>query len=656
MPEIAGRVDRDSPMGANLAPDGAGFRTWAPNARAVAVIVGSTALAAAQSPDWQGPSADDALDALGDGSWGGFRSGVKDGDAYLFFVAGAGSSGWKRDPFARELSLDPPYPNSFCIVRDAAAYSWRDSGWRPPAFSDLVIYQLHVGVWWAEDQAGNDVRATRGGTFLDVVSRLDYLTGLGVNAIQLLPIQEFETSNSLGYNGSDLFSPEMSYCAPPDEIDWRLAEVNAAFARFGEPPLTKATLEPGVNQLKAMVDLCHLHGVAVILDVVFNHAGGGGPVWGLDDRSLWFYDRQSNGDKNNSLYFTDQIWTGPVFAYWNAWVSEFLIDNACFYLKECHVDGFRYDEVSAVVNHGGAQFCKDMTQTVRAANPAAIQIAEYWNDDRTNAVAAPPDGLGFDAEFADGLRNSLRALLRQASNGLSASLDLGGVAAGLTASVGDDWRLDQCLENHDLTWAGHPDSARVAALADPAAPGSWYARSRSRAATTLLLTAPGIPSLFMGEEILEDKNWNDNRAAGGLIGWESLAGADPTKRDFLRFCSDLIGLRRSQPALRSAGVRVSRAQNFERVLVMHRWIESVGQDVVVVVSFDELPKRGYGIGLPFAGAWREIFNSDVYDAFPNPAPVGNGGIVEASGPPLDGFAASALMILPPNGALVLARA
>jgi len=126
-------------------------------------------------------------------------------------------------------------------------------------------------------------------------------------------------------------------------------------------------------------------------------------------------------------------------------------------------------------------------------------------------------------------------------------------------------------------------------------------------------------------------------------------------RDFFRFFGDLVRLRRARPALRAPGVRVSRVRSFDRVMVMHRWLEGTGEDVVVVVSFDELPKFGYEVGLPFAGTWHELFNSDVYDTFPNPAPYGNGGTVEASGPPLDGFAASATLTIPANGALVLAR-
>ena len=656
MDVIKGRVGRGSPMGATLDADGTGFRTWAPSASAVAVVIGAGLDAAVQAPGWM-PGAGEAMEPLGDGSWGGFSPGIGDGDRYLFFVQGPGGAGWKRDPCARELTSAPAYPLSHGLVRDPASYPWRDAGWHAPAFSDLVIYQLHVGTWWARDAAGADVRATRGGTFLDVVTKLDHLVALGITAIQLLPIQEFETPHSLGYNGTDLFSPEIPYCATPAEVAWRLPAINAALAALGQPPLTAALLEPGVNQLKCLVDLCHLNGIGVVFDQVYNHAFGHDDRGDFDARSLWFYDRQAGKDPNLSLYFTDHVWIGPVFAYWQDWVSQFLIDNAGVFLAEYHADGFRYDEMSAVFNNGGESFARNLAQTIRFARPAAIQIAEYWNGDRARAVLPPPAGLGFDAALADGLRDGLRDLLTQASGGLSVALDLSRVASGLTAGLGESWRLDQCLENHDKTYAGHPDAKRVPALADPGSTRSWYARSRSRAATSLLLTAPGIPSLFMGQEILEDKNWNDSPQYGGLIFWDGLAApGESSMRDFLRCVGDLVHLRRSQPALRIGGVRVSRMQNFERVLAMHRWVEGEGDDVVVVASFDERPKHGYAVGLPFGGAWREAFNSDVYDIFPNPTPTGNGGWVEASGPPLDGFPASATLTLPANGALVLTRA
>jgi 1,4-alpha-glucan branching enzyme len=548
--------------------------------------------------------------------------------------------------------MSPAFPDNHCVVRDPRAYVWRDTVWQTPRFDDLIIYQLHVGTFWAQDETGYDVRAMRGGTFLDVAEKLEYLRKLGVNAIQLLPIQEFETASSMGYNGVDYFSPENDYCIAADQLGWRLAHINRMFEDLGKPPVTAGELSCGDNQLKCLIDLCHLHGIAVIFDLVYNHAGGG-----FDDRSIWFYDRQTPDNPNNSLFFPDQGWAGgQIFAYWNAGVSQFLIDNACFFLGEFRIDGIRYDEVRVIENNGGRLFCQNLTNTVRAKNPAAIQIAEYWNDDRPNALRLPPQGLGFDAELGDGLRDALRDLLKRASAGASTALDLSPVARALVepAAIPEGWRLVQCLENQDKTYADHPDAARVPALADSSNPRSWYARSRSRVATALLLAAPGIPALFMGEEFLESRNWRDNRRVEELIQWEGLDDANPVMRDFLRFVTAMIGVRRSRDALRSNGARVSRAANFDRIIVMHRWIEGDGQDVVVVANFAEQPKQGYAIGLPFAGDWLELLNSDVYDNFPNPAPVGNGGHVRAWNEPLDGFAARAAVTLPANGVIVLA--
>ena len=646
------RVTTASAMGATVTAQGTGFRTWAPNAKSVAVVAGDALATASNDPSWH-PAPEDGLAPLGDGSWGGFVAGIGNGDAYMFFIEGTGSSGWKRDPYARELTAVPAFPDSYCVVRDPASYPWHDQEWQPPKFSDLIIYQLHVGTWWAQDETGADVRATRGGTFLDVIEKLEHLRSLGVNAVQLLPIQEFETPLSMGYNGVDYFSPESQYLIATEELGWRLVNINRMLASFGKPPLTSPELCEGVDQLKCLVDLCHLHGIAVIFDLVYNHAGGG-----FDDHSIWFYDRQPTGNNNNSLFFTDQGWAGgEIFAYWNARVSQFLIDNARLFLTEFRIDGIRYDEVRVIENNGGRAFCQQLTDAVRATNPVAIQIAEYWNPDRASAVQAPPQGLGFDTELGDGLRDALRDLLTQLSAGASAALDLSAVANNLVvpASIPDGWRHVQYLENQDLTYASHEDAARVAVLADSEDRRSWYARSRCRAATGLLLAAPGIVAFFMGEEFLEDKNWSDNRQVDGLIWWEGLTDANSTMRDFLRFTTDLIQLRRSQPALRGNDARVSRANDFDRVIVLHRWIDGQGEDVVVIANLAEQPKQGYAIGLPFAGDWRELFNSDVYDNFPNPAPVGNDGHVEAWSEPLDGFSARAEVTLPANGVIVLAR-
>src|SRR5271157_2339127 len=641
MPARASDVGLHSPMGATPTPDGTTLRCWAPSAKSVHVLTSAT----------DQPSDGNRLNPLGDGTWAGLVPDLREGASYLFWVNGpqpevAFGSGRKRDPYARELTLDPAFPNSFCIVRDPATYPWHDAGWHSPAFSDLIIYQLHIGTWQIAAS-----RSTRGGTFLDVATNLPYLAALGINAIQLLPVQEFETQFSMGYNGVDYFSPEGEYQVPPSAIGPYSYQINALLGRFGKPPLTTAQFAPGVNQLKCLIDLAHLHGIAVILDLVYNHAGGG-----FDAQSLFFFDCRPRGNNNDSLYFTDQDWAGGlIFTYWNQNVRQFLIDNASFFLREYHIDGIRYDEVRVISDHGGRQFCQDVTSTVRYVNPAAIQIAEYWGPDRPNAVRPPPEGLGFDAELGDGLRDGLRDLIRQASGGETAALDLGRIAGALAPTLADPWRMVQFIENQDETYAGHDGAARIAALADAAEPSAWYGRSRARVALAILLAAAGIPSLFMGQETLESRLWSDDPSnPNTLINWRALS-TDPARRDYLRFATDLIAQRRRLPALRGPSIRVSRANSFERVLVIHRWLEGQAADVVLVASLDERAKFAYRIGVPQAGPWRECLNSDVYEGFPNPDPVGNGGAVNAEGMPLDGFSASAVLNIPANGALLLAR-
>lgn len=647
------QVGRTTPMGATLVPGGATFRTWAPAARAAYVVTDGHA-----TGGWTRwiPCVEARLHPLGDGTWAGFVPGVMDGDPYLFWVVGPedGSEGFKRDPYARELATLPPFPDCPCLVRPAHDYPWHDAGWRPPPFHELILYQLHVGVFW-----GADPEAPHYGKFLDVAARLPYLRALGINAIQLLPLQEYDGDFGLGYAGLDYFSPEMVYQVEDQaELARHLEVVNALLAEHGAAALTLRDLVPGPNQLKCLVDLCHLNGIGVIVDLVFNHAGGG-----FGDRSLYFYDRQPWGDDNRSLYFTDKGWAGgKVFAYWNDGVRQFLIDNARFFLAECHADGIRYDEVTVMHHHGGDRFCRDLAATLRYLKPAAIQIAEYWDWDRAFPVTPAPAGLGFDAALGDGLRDALRGVLAEASGGAEAHVHLDRVAEALMPPPGFPaaWRVVQCLENHDVVrWdydAHRPRAPRVPALADPSDARSWYARSRARVATALLMCAPGIPMLFMGQEILEPRPWHDDIRFWSqfLIDWDALA-QDRVRRDFLRCVQDLVALRRRHPGLRGEGVRVPQVHERDRVIVLHRWVEGEGRDVVVVASLNERPLTDYPVTLPWPGHWHEVFNSDFYDPFPNPAPVGNGGGLSAE--PAGGFAYPfvARMRVPANGVIVLAR-
>jgi 1,4-alpha-glucan branching enzyme len=628
-------------MGATLIRGGATFRVWAPRALRVHLRLKA-------GTNWT-PDDSNALVQQADGSWTGFVPAVVDGDAYRFGIAGLGSTGPKRDPYARELGSG--FPHCDCFVRDPNRYPWHDRDFRPPAFADLVIYQFHVGTFYAVDARGGDRRTAGGAKFLDVLDRIPYLVALGVTAIQPLPIVEFATEHSLGYNGTDYFSPEMDYAVAPVDLDRYLGTANRLLGERGDSPLTRVDLSSQSHQLKALIDICHVYGLAVILDVVYNHAGGD-----FGEESLYFLDRaipHSNGD---SLYFTDQGWAGGlVFAYEQPAVRQFLIDNAAFYIEEYHVDGFRYDEVTVIDRFGGWRFCQDLTNTLHYIKPSIPQIAEYWSMDPSWAIKPPTQGgAGFDAVWSDRLRGAVRQVIAQAAAGREAPINLDALRDAFARPSGFDasWRAVQHLENHDVVYAGHADRLpRIAALSDATNARSWYARSRARVAMALLLTGPGIPMLFMGQEFLEDKPWSDTPESGSLIFWEGLT-SDRAMQDYLRCTQDLIRLRRRTPALRGETLHVLHLHNENRVIAYHRWVEGQGGDVVVVATLSETTWWSYRIGFPRPGRWQEVFNSDVYDNFPNRQVAGNGGVVSADGPPWDGMPTSASLVIPANGILV----
>jgi 1,4-alpha-glucan branching enzyme len=636
-------MPRDMPLGANLTGDGATFRVWAPAASSVTLRGSFTG--------WT----DHPMNRDAHGYWQAFVPGVREGAEYKFFVRGPGSEGYKRDPWARALTLDPPFPQANCIVTHPTTFPWHDAGFRPPRFHDLVIYQLHPGAFFSTDAQGRDVRAQRPGRFMDVLYKLEYLQELGVNVLQLLPIQEFNTQRSLGYNGTDYFSPEMTYSIAPGapEFPRYVEKANELLAKRGLAPYPPRALDCQTKQLMALVDLCHVYGLAVILDLVYNHAGGD-----FGDESLYFLDRQPFGDNNRSLYFTDQGWAGGlVFAYWKPEVRQFLIDNARFFLDEYHVDGFRFDEVTVIDRHGGWEFLQHLTSTLRHHERTAPLIAEYWADQV--AVLRPRDqgGAGFDAVVDAGLREALRRAIAQAAAGREARVDLGGVARALAVQHGSAWRSVHHLENHDVVRVNNDSDRepRIPALADGADARSWYARSRSRVANGLLFTAPGIPMLFMGQEFLEDKYWSDSpdHFRDCLIWWDGL-DSDRAMQDHLRFARELLALRRRQPALRADQVNVFHVDDGNRVIAFHRWLEGAGRDVVVIASLREETWWDYEIGFPRPGVWLEVFNADVYDHWVNPRAAGNGGQLQVDGPPRHGFAQSARVVIPANSVLLFA--
>jgi 1,4-alpha-glucan branching enzyme len=635
-------ISPNTPMGANLVPGGATFRVWAPRAKAI-YLNGTFG-----GVERKGEVAELSLARGENGYWAGFLSGAKDGDLYSFLVVGEGSTGLKRDPYAREMAVDAPFPDCSCVLRAASGYPWHDGAFVTPDYSNMIVYQLHVGAY--TPTPGN-----QSSTFLDVVGKIEYLVSLGINVIQPLPIDELENSPSMGYNGADYFAPDVPYVVYDlATLNVHLANINRLLTAKGFVPLKLEDISSGPAQLKVLVDLCHVYGIGVVLDVVYNHGGG---FFG-DDHAIFFWDRDTNGDMNRSLYCTEKGWAGGLsFAFWKDDVKQFLINNARYYLEDFHVDGYRYDEISVLLDlngESGTKFCRDLTDTVRYIKARALQNAEHWPPASNIVASTNSGGYGFDVLQHDALRIAVRSAIDAAAQGRDARVDLDAIAGALYPPGFDRaWRAVTCIENDDIVKEG--EEQRIPRIADGSNPRSWYATSRTRVANALLMNAPGIPQLFMGQEFLEDKQWHWDRSRNLLIWWEGVNGADKAMANHLRFMQDLIRLRWRQPALRSDSVRAFHVHNDNRVLAFHRWIEGEGRDVIVVASLNESTWYGYTIGFPSAGRWLEMFNSDVYENWVNPITAGNGGAIESSGGPAHGFAASANIVIPANGVVVFVR-
>jgi len=639
-------ITPSTPMGATIIPQtGTTFKVWAPCALEVYVNIKKN-----NTAGWDTQKAESRkLTKNTDGYWEGFDPDAGDGDEYIYYISGTGGESRKRDPYARELTTIPAFPWCNCIIRDPNSFPWQCVNFQTPKFHELIIYQLHIGTFYGKDRTKGD------GKFLDIINRIEYLQSLGINAIQFLPVVEFPTQYSLGYNGTDYYSPEMDYgIYEQDQLQNHLNQINSLYAKKGCMPLQIEHITGSMNQLKTLIDLCHLYGIAVILDVVYNHAGGD-----FGTESIWFFDKQPEGNPNNSLYFTDKEWAGGQgFALWKQEVRQFLIDNALFYLNEYKADGFRYDEVS-VIDHlntnNGWTFCQDLTNTLRFTKADVIQNAEYWPCNTYIVKNTCHGGAGFDMTQHDGLRNIVRNAIHQSSWGKDSNVDMGKVAESLYHHGFASWQTVNCVENHDIVRAGRDN--RIPALADSSNTRSWYARSRSRVATGILLTASGIPMLFMGQEFLQDKQWDDNTDANpwSLIDWAGFESGNKAMTDHFKFTQELAWLRRYTPALNGEYTNVFHCNNYDRVIAFHRWTENSWNNAVIVASLNDMTLHNYQIGFPLQGFWKEVFNSDVYDNWVNPNVTGNSGGIETINTGRDNLWYSAYITIPANSILVFVK-
>jgi len=569
------------PLGATPAASGPGvvFRVWAPGA--VSASVAGT---------FNGWSTTAAPLRNVQGFWEGLVPGAGAGASYKFVFNG---SLWRTDPRARRQ--ENSIGNS--LVVNPRAYAWGDSTWKIPALEDLVIYELHLGTFSGE----GDGVAHSPARYRDAAdAHLDHLVELGINAVELMPVGEFAGDRSWGYNPTFQYAPESVYGTPDD--------------------------------LKYLIDRCHRKGIAVLIDVVYNHMGPGdlaGNLLEYDGKEIYFYP-SGNG-------FRETPW-GPRPDYGRVEVRDFLRDNVRYWLEEFHADGLRIDATDFIkVNADGWRLLREIGDAARAVRPGAITIAEQLPNDPAVTRPASAGGAGLDAQWHDAFHDSLRAALNAAAFG---DPGFSALAAAINHFAYPATQVVNYVESHDEA----ANQGRAPVAADPSNPGGPWAYGRSKFAAGLVLFASGIPMLLQGQEMLEDRPFGDSESKRIQWKYRSLHA------DFLRFMTDAVALRRRSPALRAtASQNVFHLNEAANVLAFRRWVEG-GDDLVVVASLNNSDLPDYELGFPRGGDWYEVLASDAA-AYGGQNHL-NGGRVTANGPARHGFGQSARILIPRMGLLV----
>jgi 1,4-alpha-glucan branching enzyme len=449
------------------------------------------------------------------------------------------------------------------VIVDPTAFAWKTAAFTPPRREESVVYELHVAGYAGKGDAN-------AGTFAGVVDRLDHLVTLGVNVIELMPVNHF-SGRGWGYNPLGYYAPNPDYGAPDD--------------------------------LRRLVDEAHQRGIAVWLDVVYNHYDGwtGAP--------LYCYDGTCPG--NSGVYFFagapygSTPW-GPRPDYSSPDVAGFILDSVTSWLTEYRVDGFRWDSTSNIRAldgsgevPGGRSLLQDANDLIHAT-PNALSIAEDLKGYGDMTLPVDQGGFGFDAQW-DGFGWTIDGAVVGSSD---AARDVAGVRDAIKGTYnGDPFQRLLFTDNHDVDGNG---SVRLAQKIDPTDPGSWAARKRTLLAAGVLLTTPGVPMLFMGQEFLERGGFTDPPKA---LDWTKEQSYGPVQQAYV----DLIRLRRNLDGV-SAGltcpnVDIIQFNDTAKVLAYRRSCAD-GGEVVAVANFGIKSYPRYDVGLPSGGSWHVRVNTD----------------------------------------------
>jgi maltooligosyltrehalose trehalohydrolase len=419
------------------------FRVWAPERRNVELVTGERH--------------DRTLGPLADGFFGGSFDDIHEGTLYRYRLDGEGPF---PDPASR---FQPDGVHGPSAVVNSRTFEWSDTSWKGRTLEELVIYELHVGTF------------SPAGSFTGVAERLPYLRDLGVTAVELMPVADFPGARNWGYDGVALFAPARCYGRPDD--------------------------------LRRLVSAAHDLGIAVLLDVVYNH-------FGPDGAYLHAFSPHYVTPRRDSPWGATVNLDGDHAVH----VREFLIENALHWLHEYHLDGLRLDATHALHDDSPRHFLADLASRVRASVTGrhVLLIAEDHRNLATMVEPPGDGGWGLDAVWADDFHHAVRRLVAGDADGYYE--DYRGTTSEVAAAIERGWlytgqrseylgeprgtdptriafpRFVFCLQNHDQI-GNRAFGERLNTQIDLAA---------FRAATALLLTAPETPLLFMGQEWAAD--------------------------------------------------------------------------------------------------------------------------------------------------------
>lgn len=571
-----------APIGSTPVSGGTVFKVWSP-ASASCTVRGTFNF-------WSGNA---ALTKVGE-HFVGFVAGANAGAQYKYYF---NNSTWASDP--RSAALVPTGGYNSVIV-DPDAYAWQVNDFSPAPMEQLVIYQLHVGTFAGRnDPKGSTPNPSR---YIDVAARADHLAELGVNAVMLNPINEFPGDLSGGYNTVSPFAIE---------------------SKLGTP-----------DQFRQMVDALHARGIAVILDIVYNHAASA-------DNILWNF-------AGSQQYFDASAVETPWGAQCNydkAAVRQYYIDAAETMLTDYRLDGFRMDAVMYMTDSGNTPQWSNGQKIIRAMHDnvsnrhadkhtiAEIYIDNKWVTDPTSS------GLGFTAQYQNEFKEAVRSAVFAAGSpnmGRVANV-LDGQGAGVSGR-----NVLNYFELHDDCWPLNGTQRAVRSLDTTSPADDQVARGRTKVGQAFNLLSRGVPAIVQGTEWLEDEGWESTR-----LDWSHKTRYP----GIVKFYSDLIALRTSQPALfAESPLSILHISDFLDVMAWERRIEGGGA-FVAIANLSSTDRNEYRIGLPREGRWVVEMNSNdtQYDG-PGGGPAG---VVPIESFSADGFSRSAAFDLPPRTVVLI---